>query len=78
MVEEEEEEGMLGMKMRTGFSLVLIWIFQFSRVIANFILFYVYNLMVGGKDITNDNFEMQNVVIYFESNNSWSHNYKIT
>ena len=43
-------EGMLGMKMRTGFSLVLIWVFEFSRVIANLILFYVYNLMVGGKD----------------------------
>ena len=36
------------------------------------------NLMVGGKDITDNNFEMQNVVIYFESNNSWSHNYEIT
>ena len=37
-----------------------------------------FNLMVGGKDITDNNFEMQNVVIYFESNNSWSHNYEIT
>ena len=38
----EEEEGMLEMKMRTGVSLVLIGVFEFSRVIANFILFYVY------------------------------------
>ena len=42
----EEEEGMQGMKMRTGVSLALIGVFEFSLVIANFILFYVYYVTI--------------------------------